>query len=1094
MKKSDKFHTISLKQLLQIVINEFDSNNSIFGIPKELFYTPTPNNPLSTEIFNQKLHTPLGVAAGPHSQMAQNIVGAWLMGARYIELKTVQTLDELEVSKPCIDMQDEGYNCEWSQELKIKDSFNEYLNAWILIHILNHRFGWEKEIGTIFNMSVGYNLQGIMNENVQWFFEKMGSCNAELKGKIEEIRQVYPRIDEVEIPSTLSNNITLSTMHGCPANEIEDIAKYLLEKKNLHTYVKLNPTLLGPQRLREILNDKLNFKTNVPDIAFEHDLKYPDAIKIIKSLLQTAKEKNLEFGLKMTNTLESINSKDIFGDDVEMMYMSGRALHPISINVAKKLQDEFNGELQLSFSSGANAFNISDIISCGFKTVTVCSDILKPGGYMRMNQYFEKINESFKANFSQGINEFIVKTSNRKNIKESAYATLNRYSEAVLESNLYKREYIKVPDIKTKRELNYFDCISAPCRDTCATNQDIPDYLYYTATNQLDKAYEVILRTNPFPSITGMVCDHLCQNKCTRINYDESLLIREVKRFIAEQDDVKLKPAGKNGIKVAIIGAGPSGLSSAYYLALAGFSVEVFEAKSKAGGMVQFAIPGFRLTDEAIAKDFKRVTDLGVIIHYNTKVDSVKFQSLKKEFNNIYIAAGAQLSAGLNIDGANSKGVIDPLNFLFNVKQGKETGIGKNVVIIGGGNTAMDAARTAYRLVGNEGKVTIIYRRTTNEMPADQGEIIAVLEEGVEIIELIAPEKVIQKDGRVKALLCSRMELKGLDAKGRLQPVKIEGSEFEIACDTIIPAIGQNLDIDFATNDLLKADTKTYKTQMGNVFIGGDALRGASTAINAIADGRKAAEQIIKQSSIDFRLQISDTRQRSTKKDLMIKRSKRLYAIALKELSLDDRKNFKLVSETLDKQSIIEEASRCLYCDEICNICTTVCPNFANYSYEITPISYSLQKAIAGKNGKIEIQSDKQFEVKQKYQILNIANFCNECGNCNTFCPTSSAPYKEKPKIYLTISSFKDAEEGYYLSKVENRISLIYKEIGGIKTLTEHNDELIYETDHAYGRFNKETFTLLEAKAKTPCVREIHFEHAAVMSVILKGAKNLVFE
>lgn len=1094
MKNSDKFHPISLKQLLQIVINEFDSNNSIFGIPKEIFYTPTPNNPLSTEIFNQKLQTPIGVAAGPHSQMAQNIIGAWLMGARYIELKTVQTLDELEVSKPCIDMQDEGYNCEWSQELKIHESFNEYLNAWIVIHVLNHKFGWEKEIGTIFNMSVGYNLQGIMNDNVQWFFEKMSSCDAELKEKIKEISPYYPKIDEIKIPSTLSNNITLSTMHGCPANEIEDIAKYLLENKNLHTYVKLNPTLLGPERLREILNDKLNFKTVVPDIAFEHDLKYPDAIKLIKSLQKVAQERYLQFGLKLTNTLESINGKDILGKDVDMMYMSGRALHPISISVAKKLQDEFNGELQLSFSAGANAFNIADIISCGFKTVTVCSDILKPGGYMRMNQYFEKLDEGFKANFSSSINEFIIKSSNQKNIKESAHANLSRYSNAVLESSLYKREYIKAPDIKTKRELDYFDCISAPCRDTCATNQDIPDYLYFTSTNQFDKAYEVILRTNPFPSITGMVCDHLCQNKCTRINYDEALLIREVKRFISEQDEIKLKPATKNSLKVAIIGAGPSGLSSAYYLALAGFSVEVFEAKSKSGGMVQFAIPGFRLTDNAIEKDFKRVTDLGVKINFNSKVDKDKFQLLKKDFTYIFIGAGAQLSAPLTIEGAEAKGVLEPLNFLFNVKQGKETGIGKNVVIIGGGNTAMDAARTAYRLVGEYGKVTIVYRRTVNEMPADQGEIKAVLEEGVDIIELVAPEKVIVSDGQVKALLCSRMELKGTDSKGRLLPVKIEGSEFEIKCDTIIPAIGQNLDIEFATNELLKADTKSYKTQMGNVFIGGDALRGASTAINAIADGRKAAEQIMRQSEIDFSIKKPSNGKYISKKDLIIKRAKRNFAAELSELSLDDRRNFKLVAETLDQKTIVDEAGRCLYCDEICNICTTVCPNFANYSYEITPINYSLQKAVIGENSKIEIQIDKLFEVKQKYQILNIANFCNECGNCNTFCPTSSAPYKEKPKIYLTIGSFKDAEEGYYLTKLKDRNTLIFKETGGIKTLTEYTDELVYETDNVYGRFKKENFMLIEAKAKTPCVKVIHFEHAAIMSVILSGAKNLVFE
>ena len=316
------------------------------------------------------------------------------MGSRYIELKTVQTLDEIEVPKPCIDMQDEGYNCEWSQELTIKESFDEYLNAWIIIHILNHRFGWGNDPGTVFNMSVGYNLQGIMNENVQWFLEKMGDCSDELAGKIEEIIDIYPAVAGIEIPSAISDNITLSTMHGCPADEIEDIARYLLEKRKLHTLVKLNPTLLGPELLRNILNDKLRFKTIVPDEAFAHDLKYPDAVRIIKSLQKTAAENNLQFGLKLTNTLESLNNKNVFGSDVSMMYMSGRALHPISVNLARKLQEEFCGGLLLSFSAGADAFNISDLISCGFRTVTVCSDLLKPGGYMRLNQYFEELNKS----------------------------------------------------------------------------------------------------------------------------------------------------------------------------------------------------------------------------------------------------------------------------------------------------------------------------------------------------------------------------------------------------------------------------------------------------------------------------------------------------------------------------------------------------------------------------------------------------------------------------------------------------------------------------------------------------------------------------
>jgi putative selenate reductase len=1090
---SDKFHPISIKQLLQLILNEFTTCNSIFGIPEKLFFIPKQNNPLSTELFNQKLQTPVGIAAGPHSQMAQNIVGAWLMGARYIELKTIQTLDEIEVSKPCIDMQDEGYNCEWSQELKIKESFNEYLNAWVIIHILNHKFGREKETGTIFNMSVGYDMKGIINDNVQWFLRKMSSCDAELTGKIVEVQEVYPKVHEIEIPSTISNNITLSTMHGCPANEIEEIAKYFLEEKNLHTFVKLNPTLLGPESLRDILNRKLAFKTKIPDTAFGQDLKYPDAIEIIKSLQKKAKEKNLQFGLKLTNTLESDNSKDIFGNDVEMMYMSGRALHPISINLARKLQQEFDGELLLSFSAGADAFNISDIVSCGFKTITVCSDILKPGGYMRINQYFEQLDASFKAKISNDIDEYIINSSDKKSLKDAALFNLISYSGKVLESRRYKREYIKIPDIKTKRELRYFDCISAPCRDACATNQDIPEYLYFTSNIQFDKAYEVILRTNPFPSTTGMVCDHLCQNKCTRINYDEPVRIREVKLFISQQEEVKLIPLSKNGIKVAVIGAGPSGLSCAYYLTLAGFSVDVFETRSRAGGMVRFAIPGFRLTDEAIENDIRRVADLGINIHYNHRIDKENFQSLKKDFSYIYIGAGAQLSTGLIIEGDDAKGVIESLSFLFNVKQGKESGIGKNVVVIGGGNTAMDAARTAYRLVDKKGGVTIVYRRTLNEMPADQGEIKAVLEEGIRIIELAAPEKIVQKNGKVKALICNKMVLNGVDSGGKPLPVKVIGSELEIVCDTIIFAIGQKPDIDFAASDLLNADTKTYMTEPGNVLIGGDAMRGASTAINAIADGRKTAEQIIRQAQIDFSINKPGNGKNLTKKELIIKRSRRLFAPELRELALNDRKNFKLVSETIDGPTIIEEAGRCLYCDEICNICTTVCPNFANYAYEITPVRNMLQSASIVDHGRIEIQDDKIFEVKQKYQIINIANFCNECGNCNTFCPTGSAPYKEKPRFFLTMSSFNESDEGYYLSRLNNKKNLIFKQQESTETLTELPDEYLYENDHVLARFDKDKFTILEVKFKTPCIKQAQFEHAAEMSILIKGADNLVF-
>lgn len=227
---SDKFSPIPAKLLLEIMLNELETNRTVFGYPTELFYNSNQGR-LTTSIFGHQIDTPIGVAAGPHTQLAHNIVVAWLMGARYIELKTIQTLDELEIPKPCIDMQDEGYNCEWSQELKVQESFMEYLKAWVIIHVLNHKLQLDSKPNMVFNMSVGYNLEGIKKPNVQWFLNKMGNAADELSQMVAKLKAVYPLIENIDIPAKLSDNITLSTMHGCPANEIEDIARYLLTER-----------------------------------------------------------------------------------------------------------------------------------------------------------------------------------------------------------------------------------------------------------------------------------------------------------------------------------------------------------------------------------------------------------------------------------------------------------------------------------------------------------------------------------------------------------------------------------------------------------------------------------------------------------------------------------------------------------------------------------------------------------------------------------------------------------------------------------------------------------------------------------------------
>jgi len=317
----DTFTRYPIENLVKWIFAE-EQTGSIFGIPKELFFVPLTSYSFQMERYGQPLETPIGVAAGPHTQLSQNVIASWLTGARYLELKTVQVLDELEITKPCIKMEDEGYNCEWSQELKLDLSYQEYLNAWIVIHLLKDKFGWGEpdSRGFIFNMSVGYNLEGILSPEIQKFLDNLADCSREKEDKIERLAKVYPRIRDIDIPDCISDNITISTMHGCPPEEIEKIGQYFIEEKKLNTTIKLNPTLLGPEQLRNILNKTLAYNITVPDEAFEHDLKFPAAVKLIEKLRKSANSHGVEFGLKLTNTLETLNQPGNLPENEKMVY------------------------------------------------------------------------------------------------------------------------------------------------------------------------------------------------------------------------------------------------------------------------------------------------------------------------------------------------------------------------------------------------------------------------------------------------------------------------------------------------------------------------------------------------------------------------------------------------------------------------------------------------------------------------------------------------------------------------------------------------------------------------------------------------------
>jgi NADPH-dependent glutamate synthase beta subunit-like oxidoreductase len=1135
---SDRFTPIPTGQLAQWIFREMDNRGSILGIPTELFHDPD-KSPYSLKRYGCVLETPVGVAAGPHTQLAQNLVVAWLCGARFLELKTVQTLDELDVSKPCIDADDSTFNCEWSQELRLDESFAEYLKAWVIIHALRHRLDWmdrSEGPGFLFNMSVGYNMEGIRQPNVQRFLARMDDASEDLPGVVDAVAEHYPEVRELDIGARLSDNVTLSTMHGCPPDEIERIARYLIEERGLHTNVKINPTLLGPERLREILHTVCGFSDIVvPDEAFEHDLKYPDAMAMIGRLREAATSRGVDFGLKLTNTLEVANHRPVFPAGEKMMYMSGRGLHPLTISLADRVQQDLGAGVDISLSGGADAFNLEAILACGMAPVTVCTDLLKPGGYSRLPQYLDRLGERMQALGARSLDALVVRSAlEAESDSETLVAAIGRQSElqdvplsageahdlldemlahvdvqspfAALDPEVgvapsisraaeqvatrafrlvnqarYAREVVtqaryhalgRPVQTKGDRPLDWFDCISAPCQEACPAHQEVPDYLHLVAQERDPEALEVIRRTNQLPHVTGAVCDHPCVSRCVRNHYDDPVAIRQIKRFAAAhggegRPTPRLNP---NGDSVGVVGAGPAGLTAACLLRRHGYEVVVYEAKPDPAGMVSSVIPSFRLADAEIAKDVERMLAVGVELRCGQVVGrDVTLDSLRAEHRTLVLAVGAQKGRLMGIDGEELGGVADGLTFLGDVRAGREVDLGAHVVIVGGGNAAMDAARTAWR-AAPEAEVTVVYRRTRAEMPADPEEIEALAAEGIALMELTNPVRVVGgKEGRVAELELVRMELSEPDRSGRPRPVPVEGSEHRLACSALIVCVSQAADLGFCDGAGLEStkwgtlitDAATGATSLEEVYAAGDVVRGPATVIKAVADGQRVAEAILKSHGRWVKPAKNGVPKAANAVALLRRRALRQYREPEPELAVDERRNFAPVNPVLSDEAARREAERCLKCNEMCSLCVTVCPNRANQTYERMPFETRLASVkIEGSEAKIT--GLRQFRVAQRWQIVNVANFCNECGNCETFCPTSGAPYRDKPRLHLDRASYDaESDRAVFVERLENGLKMFAKVDGQEHRLSIANGEIRYRSPQLRATVEQSTRRLI---------------------------------
>ena len=930
---SEKMYPIPFKSLMNWIVTEYAREGEIFGV-----HTPYYATGKTLPIFGERIETPFGPAAGPNSQLAQNIIAAYMAGARFFEVKTVQKMDGAElaacVPRPCILAADEGYNQEWSTELEVPQARDEYIKAWCALKVLSKVYGFGDPDGFVFNMSVGYDLEGIKGEKVNTYIDNMmdASETKQFKECLEVLTELFPAEKDyiASISPRVSRSVTVSTLHGCPPQEIERIASYLLTEKHLHTFVKCNPTILGYKTARTIL-DSMGYDYIVFDEHhFNEDLQWVDAVPMFERLQALADSKGLEFGLKLSNTFPVDTTRnELPGTE---MYMSGRSLFPLTIEMCNRISRQFNGKMRISFAGGAEFFNCDKLFAAGIWPITVATTILKPGGYNRLHQMVEKTEKlpykAFCGTDSSAISDM----------------------SAASHSDFHHLKPIKpVASRKSEEKVPWIDCFTAPCKGGCPIHQDIPEYIELCRKGLYGPALKLITEKNALPFITGTICAHRCQNKCSRNFYDESVQIRDTKLTAATKGygalmaDIKV-PAKVEGKKAAIIGGGPTGIAAAYFLGRVGIETTIFEREEKLGGVPRYVIPAFRISNEAIDKDVALMERYGVEVKCGAPAPSV--EELKKlGYTHILIATGAWQAGKLDIPG-NVRGVI---GWMKEMKTQVKPCLDGHVVVVGAGNTAMDAARVAKRM--GAASSTIVYRRTKKEMPADEHELKLAIDEGVNLVELAAP--VAQENGKLKL---EKMKLGEPDASGRRSPLAT-GEFFEIPCDLVISAVGEKVDAKLMADNGIEMERKgpAFKTNVENVWCAGDAHRGPATVVEGIADAAAFAEAVIGEA----------------------------HTYDIPEAAYPSK------AQAIAKKGILKmakdaccEGSRCLDCNTVCENCADSCPNRANVVIKLSD---------------------------GRHQILHIDKMCNECGNCTQFCPYASEPCRDKFTLFQTKDDMEDS-------------------------------------------------------------------------------------
>jgi putative selenate reductase len=484
--------------LIQRMRLEFRNQQSIFDLPSRRWFLPSAADgavDLSVQFHDRPAGNPSGPASGPQTQMAQNLVLSWLAGGRILELKTVQINDELAISRPCIDATNVGYNVEWSQELRVPESLDQYAQGAMLIHMLRHApgafghpFGDVSLNGLsgepIYDMSIGYDLAGIQSSKVVGFIRGMVDARESVNRLRGEIPCWLASLRELEFPTALSRSITLSTFHGCPADEIERICWFLLTELDVHVIIKMNPPMLGREKLEYLLHDVLGYHgIRVNANAYTSGLQFDESLEICRRLSNLAAKRGLRFGAKFSNTLEVENHGTFFQPSEKIMYLSGAPLHVITLTLADEFRRAMGAQIPISFSAGVDRKNFANMVACGFVPVTTCTDLLKTGGYGRLPAYLHDLQQQMQRVGARTIDDFILDCRGQREAaggdpEKAGYLNTQLIVAATQAEPRYHATHNRSVPKKIGSHLVTFDCITCDkCIPVCPNDAN---FLYHT--------------------------------------------------------------------------------------------------------------------------------------------------------------------------------------------------------------------------------------------------------------------------------------------------------------------------------------------------------------------------------------------------------------------------------------------------------------------------------------------------------------------------------------------------------------------------------------------------------------------------------------